>query len=342
MLAPYFTPLKTVLLTGAGFSKPFGGYLASEMWSLILNQPEIRASKRLHQFLLEDLNYEMVYDKILASGDIAPEEKQAFTTALMNAYRHLDDAIRSEIVNHRGQKTMMLNSFLGRFGALGRERGFIFTLNQDLLLERFYTADSGLLQTPAFGHPDWFTQRFRTITPPPDVILPDAAKVASHRAGFWLKGQTGNFVYVKLHGSYGWKSADGTSSMVVGHTKPEAIQKEPLLRWYLDLFKEVIETPSQRLVVVGYGFTDEHINNLLADAVKKGLELHVINPKEPKELRQMLQPVSGFVGPPTPRGKDLWEGLFGYHCASVEELVLPNSTALTARGQSFFQSIGLA
>ena len=34
--------MNAVLLTGAGFTKTFGGYLASEMWATILNQPEIQ------------------------------------------------------------------------------------------------------------------------------------------------------------------------------------------------------------------------------------------------------------------------------------------------------------
>jgi hypothetical protein len=33
--------MNAVLLTGAGFTKTFGGYLASEMWATILNQPEV-------------------------------------------------------------------------------------------------------------------------------------------------------------------------------------------------------------------------------------------------------------------------------------------------------------
>ena len=339
MSNPYWTPVKTVLLTGAGFSKPFGGYLASEMWSLILNQPEICASQNLHGRLLEDLNYERIYDEVLSTGN--PAEQDALTAALQNAYRQLDKAICSEQTERRGETAAALNVFLGRFGGIGKERGFIFTLNQDLLIERFYTNDN-LMQTPGFGHHDWFTQRFRTVDTPPNVTLPDNSKVEHSRAGFWSKGQNGDFVYIKLHGSYGWKSAHGTNSMALGYAKVDAIEKEPLLRWYKELFKEVLERPGQRLVIVGYGFGDEHINDVLANAVKKGLEIHMISPKEPKEAKDLLRPLHGVVAKPPHRGAEIWAGVYGYYCASVPEFISRKSSGLTAKGEAFFRRVELA
>ena len=42
--------------------------------------------------------------------------------------------------------------------------------------------------------------------------------------------------------------------MVVGGGKEERIAKEPLLKWYLDLFREVLTGPECNLLVIGYGF----------------------------------------------------------------------------------------
>jgi hypothetical protein len=338
MLAPYFTPKGTVLFTGAGFSKPFGGYLASEMWSLVLNQPEILDCERLHELLLQDLNYERVYDTVLFSGDFSKLEQDAFTASLQSAYRELDEAVRS-----KPQAIATLNSFLRRFAGSGSERGFVFTLNQDLLLERFYRGDN-LMQTPGFGHPDWFTSRFQTADPPPEMALPSRSRVEKTCDGFWSKGQNGDFVYIKLHGSYGWKFADGSNGMAIGYSKSKVIEKEPLLQWYLKLFKDVIERPRQKLIIIGYGFGDEHINNLLADAVnlKRGLEIHIVSPHEPKEMQNMLTPVNGFGRSPAPRGAEIWSGVYGYHCASVPDLIYGDSTSLTAKGMSFFRRVGVA
>jgi hypothetical protein len=338
MPAPYFTPKGSVLLTGAGFSRPFGGYLASEMWSLILNQPEILDSERLHELLLKDLNYERVYDTVLFSGEFSKSEQDAFTASLQSAYRELDKAIRSET-----QSIAMLNSFLCRFAGSGTERGFVFTLNQDLLLERFYWGEN-LMQTPGFGHPDWFTRRFKTADPPPEMMLPSQSRVERIREGFWSKGQNGDFVYIKLHGSYGWKFADGTNGMAIGYAKSRSIENEPLLRWYQKLFKEVIERPRQKLIIIGYGFGDEHINSLLADAVnlQRGLEIHIVSPKEPKEMQNLLSPVHGVIGNPAPRGTEIWNGIYGYHCASVPDLIYNDSGSLTAKGTAFFRRVELA
>ena len=62
--------MNAVLLTGAGFTKSFGGYLASEMWATILNQPEVQDSPELLKGMrdLENLDYEMFYEDVQSNG----------------------------------------------------------------------------------------------------------------------------------------------------------------------------------------------------------------------------------------------------------------------------------
>ncbi len=310
-----------------------------------LNQPEIAASDKLRRCLLENLNYEQVYDTVTTSEDYTIDEKAAFTAALAKAYLELDDAIRFEPVKHSGQTTMMLRSFLSRFGASGRERAFFLTLNQDLLVERFYSNQGGLLQIPGLGHPHWFTARFAgPLSSEHEITLLDEIAVKKWREQFWAKGSgIQNFVYLKLHGSYGWRTRDASSAMVIGTAKASVIKKEPLLRWYLDLFKTIVSCPDQLLVVIGYGFMDEHINNVIADAIRDaGLRVHAISPNEPKELHDLLDPVHTVGRLPAPRGAEIWRGLHGYTCAKVVDLVSPSSTNLAPQGQAFFRQVGLA
>jgi hypothetical protein len=54
----WFKPAKNVLLTGAGLTRNFGGYLAAEMWAVIFRQPEIRRYPNLRKRMLEGLDYE--------------------------------------------------------------------------------------------------------------------------------------------------------------------------------------------------------------------------------------------------------------------------------------------
>ncbi|MEP6934971.1 MAG: SIR2 family protein, partial [Nitrospirota bacterium] len=93
------------------------------------------------------------------------------------------------------------------------------------------------------------------------------------------------FVYIKLYGSYGWRSADGTNAMVVGGGKEERIAKEPLLKWYLELFREVLTGPECNLLVIGYGFRDKLINEVIAHAIRdRKLRLYIISPHQPIHL----------------------------------------------------------
>jgi len=340
MPSTFYSSKSPVLLTGAGFSKPFGGYLATEMWSIILSQPHIAESEPLRRLLLDDLNFERVYDKVLSSTDLQSTEKTDFTLALQNAYSELDEAIRSNFLNKR-QCAQSLRHFLGRFAGTGRNRGFIFTLNQDLLVERLYSNQGGLLQIPALGHPDWFTGKFEEKTPP-EIKMPEPRRIAFFRENFWEKGSgLQNFLYIKLHGSYAWKSANNSDAFVIGHEKSGSIAKEPLLQWYLQLFKEVLNLPNQILVVVGYGFMDRHINEIIADAAETGLKLYVISPLQPRELRQVLDPLHSAGHEAAHRGKEIWRMLRGYYCSSVDMMIPTNASVLPGLTQAFFKQTNL-
>jgi hypothetical protein len=43
----------------------------------------------------------------------------------------------------------------------------------------------------------------------------------------------------------------------------------PLLSCYSDIFKAVLYAGDVRLMIVGYGFGDKHINAVIAEAVEK-------------------------------------------------------------------------
>jgi hypothetical protein len=59
----YYEPASYLLLTGAGFSKSFGGYLAREIWSRLFNELDHVSYPSLKEFMKTpdphgDLNYE--------------------------------------------------------------------------------------------------------------------------------------------------------------------------------------------------------------------------------------------------------------------------------------------
>ena len=151
-------------------------------------------------------------------------------------------------------------------------------------------------------------------------------------------------MYVKIHGSFLWTSHTGEDVLVIGHAKSEIIKREPLLNWYLSMFQEILNYPQRNLVVIGYGFLDEHINDVIADAIRdNGLKLHVISPQQPKDFKNMLDPLHSFGGRmTTPRGKEIWDGLFSYFPAQVTDFYGWKQDGLTSLGQRFFSSFGIA
>ena len=161
----WFKPSKNVLLTGAGFTRNFGGYLASEMWAVIFRQPEIRRYPNLRRLMLERLDYEAIYHEILSSESHTADEKLSLTKAIRNAYQEMHELI-CQLDLKRGSAAVC-RAFIARFDGSGYERGFFFTLNQDLFIERFFSLSyqqASLLKIPGIGHPKWFNRQL-----PPDV-----------------------------------------------------------------------------------------------------------------------------------------------------------------------------
>lgn len=60
-------PMKTtdlVLLTGAGFTKNFDGFLGKEMWAKVFNNHLIQSNEKLRILLQDDYDFESVYSKV--------------------------------------------------------------------------------------------------------------------------------------------------------------------------------------------------------------------------------------------------------------------------------------
>ena len=77
--------------------------------------------------------------------------------------------------------------------------------------------------------------------------------------------------YYKLHGSSGWLLTDGGKPLlVIGRGKTGAIAERPILRWTYEQFEQYLQPDDTRLMVIGYGFGDDHINQSLVDAHRAG------------------------------------------------------------------------
>jgi hypothetical protein len=279
---------RLILFTGAGFTKDFGGALASEMWERIFNNPLIQRTPELASVMRRDSDFESVYATVLRGSVHSPEEKTSLKAAMAAAYASLDNEISDWICMNQPQGALEAHDAF--FDLLRDKHGpLFFTLNQDLFIER----SNGLLErnrgfaTPGVPHLtlEPTTGEDATLNVDGFVGLPGPRDA---EAGF--RGDTDSqatIVYVKLHGSYGWKSCNGGDQLVLGHDKENEIDREPLLREYWRFFKEMINEGNKRMLIVGYGFRDQHVNKALLEAIEiHGLKLCVVDPRSIGQLHE--------------------------------------------------------
>ncbi len=105
--------------------------------------------------VLNNFDYESIYYSVLegiedTKGLFSPieftdEEKNAIKVATKAAYDRIDKVLIEHQISNYTKWINTVNRLLREFGRTNNT-GFIFTLNQDLFIERFY-------QNPVKGHP---------------------------------------------------------------------------------------------------------------------------------------------------------------------------------------------
>lgn len=329
----YIKSSKNILLTGAGFTKNFGGYLANEMWSEIFNNKKIQAKPRIKELMGDDFDYESIYYSIMENS-YTNDEKEAINESVKDAYEDIDKILReyNSLGNPFPTKLDNLMELIWRF-AEKDNKSFIFTLNQDLFFERQYYArrvNGVKLFIPGIkNNSNWFTSTYRNELAISDYCqLPNEEGLNCNKRDILSDG---NICIIKLHGSHNWKSFDGSLKMVIGRGKTEQIQKEPLLNYYFEIFKEVLFKKSRRLLIIGYGFGDDHINSIIAKAVKVyGLKIFVISPSSPDKFKNKLKEKKF--------GEEIWQGISGYFPYKLIEIFPENSAIITQANRNFFNT----
>lgn len=310
-----------VLLTGAGFTRNFGGFLASQMWDKIFNHEQVQNYPFLVNLLKGNFDFESVYNEVMNGNGYASEVQAALNQAVNSAYAQLDDVTRNYwapsayFVSQPPVSRQGFNELLDLFGSEGRSKGYIFTLNQDLFVERWHSEERKLLRilgmTPVVdfkGATPWGCLQGGKLTSDYYFQAPSNPTEAAEGISHLL-------YYVKLHGSMNWKSSDGRDLIVVGGNKTAQIHREKLLQWYFDLFQEVLSCPKRRLLVIGYGFRDLHINEVIAKSIRHhGLKLFVISPERPEDFKNEI------LKDGNEDNKTLWDGLTRYWNQDLKDI----------------------
>lgn len=254
-----------ILLLGAGFSRNWGGPLTFEVFPRLLSCPEVDSALRSFMLAHERKGFEGVL------GLLQDEQRRNyqpdlrlinFESALVRVFRDVNDAYKQLQFNWNNDVERTVTRFLTRFDA-------IFTLNQDTLLETHYLNDNVCLMCPDRRWDGW--------------AVP--GMVSSGQDGFWMPAAEGPKLsprlqpYIKLHGSSNWRKSAGGSLLVMGDNKRSTISGEPIFVWGDETFKDYLARPDTRLMVIGYSFRDQHINEAICDATKGGnLTLFPIDP----------------------------------------------------------------
>lgn len=267
-----------IALLGAGFSRNWGGLLASEVFDDLLGQPEIRADRVLSR-ILWDHQAAGGFENALAQvqqdyrNNLAiPEYTQrlgTLQTGIDRVFAHMDRGFaRLGSWEFTNERAMLLRAMLVHFDA-------IFTLNQDLLFERFYFDDNVMLESGQRWNGAFLPGLVESKV---DTALDDPGRSRWTPRADLFELPARSQPYFKLHGSWRWFDGEGRPLMVMGGSKAQTISGHEILRWYHGEFVRRLSNASQ-LLVIGYGFADAHINDAILEAGRGGrLRMFIVDP----------------------------------------------------------------
>lgn len=276
-----------LLLLGAGFSRNYGGWLADELTGDIMGR--VSRDPHLLAYLQDQNGFEAALETVRRLYQNDPSnrshEKRLFALqdAISESFAEMNAAFeaRGNMEFQSNEPSRFVRTFLARFDA-------IFTLNQDLLLERLYKPQD----VNQYSGREW-----RGI----DLLGMSYVQKQADEDEMWIPtaGTTafdprpGCQPILKLHGSVKWLGIDDHVSprpaermLIMGTNKAAQIERSGVLSHYFKRFEYELAQPGTRLMVIGYGFRDGHINNAIANA-GAGLDTFIVDPAGRKVLEAL-------------------------------------------------------
>lgn len=274
--------MKRYLLVGAGFSRNWGGPLSDEITGSLLGElhddAEIATALRRGPF-------EDAFAGFQGPAAGKPAGLFRFQNAVTELFARLNKTFINKQFEFNNDLEFSVKRFLARFDA-------IFSLNQDLLLEFHYVH--------TFSPQD----EWRGIVQPGMQYVRPAGHLGPLDLTIckWLPNSNvvvgeGFQPFYKLHGSSNWQTEAGEALLIMGNAKTGAIQQFPVLRHYHEEFAARLAAEGAKLMVIGYSFQDEHINDVIARASREhGLGTYLVDLRgrevllDPKMARAAIRP----------------------------------------------------
>jgi hypothetical protein len=223
------------LLTGAGFSRNWGGWLANEAFEYLLGCEEIddhlrynlwqsKTSGNGFEDTLADLQQAYNHSRDAAVG----KQLQIMVSALAGMFNAMAQSFMRREFEFNIDSRYSIRSFLERFDA-------ILTLNQDTLLEYHY------LHT-VVGRGRWSAARvpgIKPLNPGQQTGLPHDRIALMQPDEFSINSRIQP--YFKLHGSSNWLAGStGERILVMGGNKAISIDQFPILTQYHAEFRRLV------------------------------------------------------------------------------------------------------
>jgi len=257
------------LLTGAGFSRNWGGWLANEAFEYLLGVPEVDdyLRKVLWEAKLRGEGFEAALSVVQAAytSSKSAETKHhldTLTQAVIGMFTAMQTAFNK--LDYRDDE-LRLQRFLSQFDA-------IFTLNQDTLLESLYAG-------PIRWSERWYGSYLpymKFINEPAQPYIFMLREPMMQESEF-IAHENDQPIY-KLHGSYNWFAEPQVERLIVmGGNKTASIGTFQVLSQYQTEFQALLSQPDAYLMIIGYGFGDSHINSTIQMAATKGLKLFIVD-----------------------------------------------------------------
>jgi len=209
-----------ILLTGAGFSRNWGGWLASEAFEYLIGCTELDGDLKALLWKgkatgggFEDALADLQIEYARTAHPATKKRLDTLQSALAGMFNAMDNAFATTAFESTNDSRFMIRTFLVRFDA-------IFTLNQDLLLERHYLDDNVALSS-ARRWSGWQMPGLKLLHPNTPYFDPNLAKIALRAPdSSAFQEQGGSQPYYKLHGSSNWHSNAGERMLIMGSRIP--------------------------------------------------------------------------------------------------------------------------
>ena len=303
------------LLLGAGFSRNWGGWLASEVFEYLLGCPEVATNDELRRLLWRAQSrggFEVALSDLQGEAESNASAKdilQRLESVVVGMFDEMNRGLEAGSWEFSNIVENSVSKFLTKFDA-------IFTLNQDLLLECRY-----LNSSPELHRPDrWVGVGMPGVHPgEPRASIVGQRWEILREDNFKIDGRIQP--YFKLHGSSNWNAPDGSATLIMGGNKLGAIGGSPILAWYQREFEERLNSGDARLMIIGYGFRDQHINEVVVKAVlDRGLKMFVVAPEGAEIARAANSSGGAAIYAPSSLDDAFERGLLGASRRGLSEI----------------------